>query len=337
MKALVVGCGSIGLRHIGHLRQLGLSGIEAVDPSPAARARTAREYGIQAQRDLERALDRRPDIVLVCTPAATHVAMTRKALETGAHVFIEKPIGTTLDGVASLVRRVEADGRIVQVGYQLRYHPAMRATKRLLEDGRLGPVLTARAEFGLYLPKWWPGRDYRRSYMASAEAGGGLLMDVSHEIDLMMWFLGEVDTVTGYGRKLSALAIKGVDVITVVMQMASGALVSLHMDCLQPAYTRGFRLTGEGTALRWECGAGRADRSVGRLELYDSARDRFEPVRLRGDARQTYLDELRDFLGSVETGRPPAVGVRQSLGTLKVALAIQRAISTGRSVTVDRC
>lgn len=337
MKALVLGCGSIGFRHIGHLRQLGLSGIEAADPNLAARERTKRAYGIRAQRDPERALERRPDVVLVCTPAATHVPMTIKALEAGAHVFVEKPLSTSLDGVEALVRKVREDGRVVQVGYQLRYHPAMRETKAILDGGRLGPILMARAEFGLYLPKWWPGRDYRQSYIASPEQGGGLLLDVSHEIDLMLWFLGGVRSVTGYGRKLSRLEIKGLDVITVVMEMTSGALVSLHMDCLQPTYTRGFRLTGEGTAVRWECVTGRADRSIGRLELYNPARDRFEPVRLRGDARQAYVEELRDFLASIRTGRRPSVGVRESLDVLKVALAIQRAVRSGRSVRVDGC
>lgn len=334
MKALVLGCGSIGLRHITHLRQLGLSDVEAADPNPAACDQAKARYGIEVQRDPEKALDRRPDIVLVCTPAWTHVPIVMKALDAGAHVFVEKPLSTTLDGIDALLGRVQTDRRIIQVGYQLRYHPAVRATKSILESGRLGKILTAYAEFGLYLPTWWRGRDYRDSYMAKADQGGGLLLDVSHEIDLLMWFLGKVDEVAAYGEKLSTLEIQGLDAIKVLMKMVDGTLVSLDIDCLQPTYTRGYKLVGEGTALRWECPNGRADSSLGSLLVCDRTSDRFQRVRVQGSPQNTYLEELRDFLSSVTTGRPPEVDVRSSVEVLRVAMAIQQAIQTGCSVRV---
>ena len=337
MKALVLGCGSIGLRHIGHLRRLGFADadIAVADPSPAARERAKTQQGITVEQDPERALDRRPDVVLVCTPAATHVPLTLKALDAGAHVFVEKPLSTSLEGLDALTAKVRATGRVVQVGYQLRYHPAMRETKAVLDAGRLGPVLAARAEFGLYLPKWWPGRDYRRSYMVNPEEGGGLLLDVSHEIDLMMWFLGPVQEVVGYSAKHSALEIHGVDLITVLLKMAGGALVYLHIDCLQPTYTRGYRLIGAGTALHWDCLRGRADRSVGRLQIYEASRDRFERVRVPGRARDAFVEELRDFISAVTHRRPSLVGVADGIEVLRVVQAIHEAVQTGRSVQVS--
>lgn len=334
MKALVLGCGSIGLRHIAHLRQLGLADVEAADPNLVARERAKAECGLAVQPDPEKALGRKPDIVLVCTPASTHVPVVMKALDAGAHVFVEKPLSTSLEGIDALLERVQADGRTVQVGYQLRYHPAMRKAKSLLESGRLGEILAAHAEFGLYLPKWWPSRDYRDSYMATTDLGGGLLLDVSHEIDLLIWFLGAVKEVSAYGERLSTLEIKGPDVIKVLMKMASGTLVSLNIDCLQPTYTRGYRLAGEGTALRWDCPSGRADSSLGRLWMCDRKSDRFQRVRVQGSPQNAYLDELRDFLSSVTTGRPPAVGVREGAEVLRVAMAVQQAMQGGRSIRV---
>ncbi len=337
MKALVLGCGSIGLRHIGHLRQLGVTEIEAADPSPAARERVRREMGLSAWDDPTRALSLRPDIVLVCTPAATHIPVTLQALAAGAHVFVEKPLSTALKEIGPLVQSVERDGRILQVGYNLRYHPAIRKTKAILESGLLGKVVSGHAEFGLYLEKWWSGRDYRSSYMANAEEGGGLLLDVSHEIDLMSWFLGPVREVSAYADHLSRLEMAGWDLIKVLMRMESGALVSLSMDCLQPTYTRGFTLAGEDSALRWSCPEGRADTSVGELTLSPPSADRFEPVALSGSSQETYLEELRDFLSSVQTGRAPACGWREAAEVLRVVEAIRRSIAEGRSVGVAGC
>ncbi len=332
MKVLVVGCGSIGLRHIRHLRQLGIRAIEAADSNPAVCRRVQGQCGVTVHLNAERAFDRKPDVVLVCTPAATHVPMVNRALDAGAHVFVEKPLSTNLEGTDALVERVRADGRIVQVGYQLRYHPAMRATKAILESGRLGNILMAHAEFGFYLATWWPGRDYRESYMATPDQSGGLLLDVSHELDLVMWFLGKVKEVFAYGAKLSTLEIQGLDVIKVVLTMADGAVVSLNIDCLQPTYTRGYKLVGEGTALTWECSNGRADKSRGRLWMSDGTSERQRRVPVQGDPRNTYRDELRDFLSAVETGRAPTVGVECGVEVLRVAGAIQRSIETGQPV-----
>lgn len=325
------------MRHIGHLRELGITAIEAADPSPAARERLRRELGISAWEDARAALSRRPDAVLVCTPASTHVPMAVQALAAGAHVFVEKPLSTALSAVGPLTAPGVVDGKVLQVGYNLRYHPAMRRAKEILESGRLGKILAGHAEFGLYLAKWWPGRDYRSSYMAKAQQDGGLLLDVSHEIDLLLWFLGPVREVSAYGKRSSRLEMEGWDLIKALMEMESGALVSLSVDCLQPAYTRGFALTGEDSALRWRCPQGRADTSLGELTLCPPSSERFEPVALSGSSQQTYLDELRDFLSSAQTGRTPACDWRQAVEVLRVVEAVQRSIEQKRPVRVSEC
>jgi predicted dehydrogenase len=277
-------------------------------------------------QDPEEALERRPDAVLVCTPPATHLSIVDKALDTGAHVFVEKPLSTTLDGVEALLKKVRATGRVVQVGYNLRYHPALKTMKAIVESGRLGAILGAHAEFGLYLPSWWPGRDYRESYLVDHRLSGGLLLDASHEIDVLVWLLGPVEDVIASGAKLSTLECDGPDVIRAVLKMASGALASVHVDCLQPTYTRRYMVMGEGTALRWDCPEGRADSHLGRLEVCDRASSRFQRVAVSGRARDTYVDELRDFLASVTSGHPPAVGVEHGMEVLRVCVAIQEAM-----------
>jgi predicted dehydrogenase len=333
-KALVLGCGSIGIRHIGHLLQLGIKDLEAADPDPAASQRARQQFGIAVSLDHQDALRKQPDIVLVCTPAHLHVPVAMDALEAGAHVFIEKPLSTSLDGVADLIERSRALGKTVQVGYNLRYHPAIKSIKHLVQSGNLGNILSAHAEFGLYLEKWWPGRDYRQSYMAHSGQGGGLLMDASHEIDSLLWFLGGVEQVAGFSGKLSALEIDGDDTLKVTMKMKSGAIASLHLDCLQPTYTRMYSLIGEDTRLTWDCPKGRADTSLGRLLLFDRDSDRFKRVSMKGRPEDTYVEELRDFLRCVSTGQPPLVGLDEGIEVLRVIKSIEQAVQTGQEVAV---
>ena len=108
----------------------------------------------------------------------------------------------------------------------------------------------------------------------------------------------------------------------------------MRRDRLQPTYTRGYVLAGEGTCLRWDCPRGRADTSLGRLMWFDNSKERFRRVRLRGKPEDTYLEELRDFVTCAETGTPPLVGLEQGIEVLRVVLAIQRAIETGQTVKV---
>jgi hypothetical protein len=194
--------------------------------------------------------------------------------------------------------------------------------------------LIANAEFGLYLDRWWNDRDYRQSYMAHADLGGGLLLDASHEIDSLMWFLGDVQEVSAMGGKLSDLEINGADAFKVIMKMTSGAMTSLHLDCLQPTYTRVYQLAGEDTSLKWDCPKGRADTSLGRLQLFDRDKKQFKPVRLRGTPQGTYIEELREFLHSAKTGQPPLVGLEQGIKVIAVIEAIKKAIESGQTVTV---
>ncbi len=322
------------MRHIAHLQRLGVSQIEAADPDASACAK-ARERSIWVSLRPQEALERRPDVVLVCTPASTHVELASRALEAGAHVFIEKPLCTTFREGASLREAARLDGRVVQVGYNLRYHPSVRTAKKWVESGRLGKILTAHLEFGLYLGKWWKDRDYRTSYMAQAEMGGGLLLDSSHEIDLALFFMGRVDRVTAVAEKLSGLDIRGMDAVKGLLKMESGALVSLSMDCLQPTYTRSIFLVGEDAALRWDCPQGRADSSLGRLLLCEKGRESYEEIPVEGDPLDTYLDELRDFLASVENGRKSRVDLEQGLEVVRVAAALEESIRTGQSVRIE--
>jgi len=334
MKALVLGCGSIGIRHVDHLLRLGDVTVEAADPNPVIRNAVESRFGIKAFENADNGLACYPDCVLICTPAESHVAVALQALRAGAHVFIEKPVSINMDGLNNLLSIANESGQTVQVGYNLRFHPAMIAIKRIVEAGHIGQVLVAHAEFGLYLNRWWSDRDYRQSYMARDDLSGGLLLDASHEIDALMWFLGDVDRVSAMGDKLSDLEINGADTFKIIMKMKSGAMASLHIDCLQPTYTRVYHLVGEDTSLKWDCPDGRADTSLGRLQWFDKDKDMFTTIRLTGTPQDTYVEELREFLHSVQTGQPPTVGLVQGIKVIEVIEAIKKSIESGQTVTV---
>src|SRR2546426_614100 len=211
MQILVVGCGSIGVRHIRNLRALGVADIAVVDPLTDRVDQAVGMVGARPYRHLDEGLARKPDAVLVCTPPYLHLDGARSGLLAGAHVFIEKPFSHSLEGVDELLALAEQHHRFICVGYNLRFHPGVQKLKMMLDSGAIGRLLVVKAEFGQYLPDWRPTQDYRESYTARAELGGGIILDASHEIDYVRWLGGEAVSVYAESGKLSQLEMKAED------------------------------------------------------------------------------------------------------------------------------
>jgi predicted dehydrogenase len=318
----VLGCGSIGLRHLRNLRALGVGSIRAIDPDPA-QLDQARAAGAEPAASLEDA--GRPEVVLVCTPPAAHIDGIRAALAVGAHVFVEKPIAARLDGVADVIAEAERARRVLWVGYNLRFEPGLVAVKRHLDDGAIGRLLSIRAEFGQYLPDWRPDRDYRTGYNARASEGGGILLDASHEIDHVRWLGGEPVRVQAMVAKLSDLEIDTEDTALLTIALASGALASIALDSVQRAYSRSCRLVGTEGTLVWEFG--------GPVRLYSAATRAWTDVS-PSEWPDMYVEEIRAFLQSVARGTAPLVSGADGARVLAVVEAARRAAETGRETTV---
>jgi predicted dehydrogenase len=328
MKILVAGSGSIGRRHMRNLRSLDVGEIAACDPDPERLAPMVAELKIHPYSDFEEALQTaRPDAVLICTPPSFHLTQARQAIAAGAHVFIEKPLSHSMDGVKALLNEARAGARVLQVGYNLRFHPAIRKLKQIVEENIIGRILWTRAEVGQYLPDWRPWQDYRQSYTARRELGGGIILDASHEIDYLLWFFGEPIEVLCMASTVSQLAVNVEDSASLLLRFASGAHADLHLDFVQRIPTRSCKLAGEeGTAI-WEDGDAVSVRVLRPGKEAESFRYEF-------DDNEMYVAELKEFLDCVETGQSPLVTAEQAALVLHWALAARLAAETNAGSSI---
>ena len=323
-RALVVGCGSIGQRHIRNLRELGVQRILAVDTAPDSLNR-ASQLAAHAYNNLGAALAAGPDAAIVSTPPHLHLAAARAALETGLRLLIEKPIAASLDGVDAVLDLAARDERILCVGYNLRFHGGLRKVKSLLQSGAIGRLLTLRAEFGQYLPDWRPGRDYRELYNARADEGGGIALDGSHEIDYARWLAGEIVSIYAITEKVSDLEMDAEDVALLTLRFASGAVGQIHLDCVARGYKRGCRLVGTTGSLEWDFKAGVHLLAAGGVE------ERFPII---PDTNDMYFDELRHFLACSKGGESPLATGADARRALEIALAARRSSKERREIAV---
>jgi predicted dehydrogenase len=325
MRFLIVGVGSIGSRHGRNLAGLGHQ-VLIWDVHGDRLREAAAGPGIEAATSLDDALAEQPDAVLVCTPPALHLEVARRALAADAHLFVEKPLAHVSEGVPALIDEARRRGRVLAVGFNLRFLPSLRHVKALLESKRVGNVLAVRAEFGAYLPAWRAGRDYRDNYAVHAAQGGGILLDAIHELDYLGWFHGEATEVVCTAGHWSDLAGDTEDLAEVTLRFESGVLAQVHLDYVQRRYRRNLQVIGDAGVIVW-------DYPTHSVTVYGAETSSEETIHVDdGDPNNMYLEEVRHFIRCLEAGEPPNVDGVEALRSIRLVEAAKRSARERRAV-----
>jgi predicted dehydrogenase len=342
LKILMVGLGSIGQRHVRNLRRLlgdalelgafrvcGSGQILTDELDVAAPSGLEQRYGIRRFDSLEAALADAPDAVFVTNPSAMHLDVAWEAIRRGCHVFVEKPLATSADRLDALVELAQASGRVAQVGYQLRFHPGFARMEALLREGRPGRILGVRAVVGEPLATAHPYEDYRRSYAARADLGGGVLLGLSHEFDFLHAWFGMPRRVFAMGGKLSRLELDVEDTASVLMEMERAGEcfpVHVHLDYAQRPPIRSCAVMGDEGRIDWEHHPPQV-----RVVAANGAEEVEATPFARNDL---FVAEVEHFLACVRGEARPRVGLREGAASVTIALAARQALETGQPVVL---
>lgn len=267
------------------------------------------------------------ETAIVASPSSEHAAQARFALEHGCHTLVEKPLALTVADAEPLVALAAERGLVLGVAMNLRFHPGVIAVREAVMSGSIGTPLTARAWFGSWLPGWRPGTDYRQSYSARRDLGGGVLLDAIHEIDYLTWVLGPVASVSARLATVSELEIDVEDVAQLQLGFASGVQGVLSLDYLDRSYDRGCRIVGSEGTVAWSWGEGRL-----RLHADDGSA---QEASLPSDAISTYPAEVAAFIRAVEEHSPPSTTPAEGRHALQVVDAARESSARGAVVTLE--
>lgn len=246
----VVGMGSIAHRHVRNLRALHAdSEILVVSASG-----TNKKCPDGADRivDLDTALQKPANYAVVASPAPFHTSGALALLEMGVPVLIEKPLAAqSSDATAFFSKTMSPHMPAVRVGYCLRFLSTAGMVRDILANGQLGNLLNVSSFVGQYLPNWRPETDYRQSVSASVALGGGALLELSHELDLLNWFIDGLDVSHSWLRKQMLLALDVEECADLVLTSKTGCHVVLHMDFWQLNPRRDMEFIGSKGRMRW--------------------------------------------------------------------------------------
>lgn len=330
MKILVLGCGSVGKRHIRNLLSLNAGKTAAYDTNEEKLDTIKKEFSIDVYSDLNKALSEdKYDAALVCSPPSYHIAQASFLLESGMHCFIEKPMSHNLEGIEALFETASKKQKMVFIGYILRFSPMLVKIKRLIDSGGIGNVLSVRASVGYYLPYWRPHEDYRKGYGARSALGGGIVLDASHEIDYVRYLVGEVKEVFAVCRKLSKFDIDTEDFAEITMHHKNGAYSQIHLDYLQSNYRRDCEIIGDKGMLLWNVN----ERTLKQYNLNDKEYHAYYDG-LNANVNDMYIEELKHFFRCIQGVEKPPVDLMEGKRIQEIIMKIKESSDVKRFVPV---
>jgi predicted dehydrogenase len=333
-RLLIVGLGSIGKRHARIVREL-VPGVEIV----ALRRQNGQDFNASdvdyCVTSLDEALQFRPQAAVIANPSSFHLASALPLADAGVHLLVEKPISNSTQGVIELIERCHAQRLTLMTAYNMRFLRSLQRFHDLLEERCVGRVFSVRAEVGQYLPSWRPDSDYRQHVSAKAVLGGGVLLELSHEVDYLRWLFGEVTWVNAIQLKQSALDIDVEDTAHLMLGFAGRAekkpvVATLSMDFVRHDTARNCTVIGETGSLRWNA-------LVGSIEIFRQGATAWQPLFMCQHSRdESYLEEWRHFLSCISGSQTPQISGQDGLAVLQVIDAARRSSAAGSTVQINR-
>jgi len=324
LRLALVGCGAISKLHRIGIRD-GAPRIEitaAVDVKRANAEAVASECGAEVFESLDSALESRCfDAVDLMLPHQLHESAALRCLDAGVHVLLEKPMAPSIDACARILEAAgtaaERNGAVFMVAENSQYWPEVVTAKRLIDDGAIGDVVTARA--AIFFP---PMADYyggdKPWRFDNAVAGGGIALDTgSHWIRPLRIWLGEIDeVVAALGHPFGPM--EGESLVRSLFRFRTGVVASFDALLSEAPMSPEplFRITGTRGEISID--------GLGRVTVFDAKNRRGRPEGEPGGYMKSYAGEFEDFAAAVLDGRPLAAGPEVAVGELRTALALYR-------------
>jgi predicted dehydrogenase len=328
MRFLIAGLGSIGRRHLRNLLALGERDI-VLYRTHLSTLPDDELSGFPVETDPHAALQHKPEAVIVSNPTALHLDIAIPAARAGCSLMLEKPVSHTLDRVSELQEALRAGGGRCLVGYHYRFNPGLQQTACLIDQGAIGRPLWGRAHWGEYLPDWHPWEDYRTSYSARPDLGGGVILTLSHTLDYMGWLLGQVDSVCAFTSRSGELELEVEDTAEIGLRFQNGVIGSVHMNYHQRPASHWMEIGGTSGLVHW-------DNASGQLHLYRGAAsqpDVFSPPP-GFERNDMFLAQTRHFIQVVRGESQPVCSLEDGLQALRLSLAALASAESGSMVSL---
>lgn len=335
MKILMIGLGSIGQRHLRNIRRIYGDSVNII-AYRVRRLKTTfsdtmqirenvdleKEYDIKTFTDISEALCQKPDVAFICNITSEHISCALAAAKAGCHLFLEKPLSNTLNGIDELIKIIDEKKVKAFLGFQNRYNPAILKAKEYLDKNIIGNIISVHAEVGERLSTMHSYEDYKTTYMARNDMGGGVILNqMIHEIDYLRYLFGDPEKIFAVGNSKGDNLDIDVDDCCDAVLTFGGVPVSLHADFYQYPSSRYILIVGSNGKIKADIIKNSVTLSVG---------DKTSEIDFNDFTRNDmFIEEIKRFFDCVEKDSAPDITVEDGVKSLKIALAVKQSVACG--------
>ena len=317
MKILIVGLGSIGKRHLTNI--CSTTNYEIIIFSKRTDLQDLRKKNIKVFDSLDLCLKENPNVAFITNETSKHIPIALRLAKKGLHLFIEKPISNDLKQTKKLLEIVKEKKIITLVGCNFRFHKCIGKIKSLIEQKKIGKIISVKVECGTYLPDWHPYEDYSRGYAARDDLGGGIILTCIHELDYLYWFFGKINEVFSITGKFSELKVTTDDLSAIILKFKNNVIAEVHLDYFQRPEARSCKIIGTIGTIEWNY-------TTNEVKVYSSRTKKWTSMMKvkQEEKEQMYLKELKHFLDCIKNKKKSINDFEQGTYLLKTALGIKK-------------
>ncbi len=333
MKILVVGLGSMGKRRVRNLQTLNIKNILGFDLKKDRRTESENKYGIQTYDNFERAIDQIPEALIISVPPDVHIKYQMFAAKNNIPFFTEASV---LDeGMEELIEMIELKNIIGVPSSTLRFHPAIKKIKELVDKNEIGKLCTFTYHSGQYLPDWHPWEKVTDFYVSKKETGGCREI-IPFELSWITWIFGEISSVFGNIQQTLDFGSEIDDIYHAFLEFKSGLTGHLLVDTISRVAYRDFKLLGEEGVIEWDWNKSEVrcfKTDIMKWKTYNlnigEAAEEYNP----NITEEMYISELDHFIKAVENKEEYGYSLRDDLKVLKILYKIEE--SNEKKIKLD--
>ena len=352
LKTGIVGCGKVGDFHAKAYTNLKNSSFSAVCDADINRAREfGKRYSVNAYSNIDEMMEKENlDVVSICTPHPLHKDPTVASAKHGCNVLVEKPLASNLSDCDKMIEAGEKYGVTIGTVVQRRFYRPCLRIKEAIDAGKIGkPILGTVSMFG------WRDQAYYNSdpWLGTwkGEGGGVLVNQAPHQLDLLLWYMGEIDEVYGLWKNLNHPYIEVEDTAVAIVKFKSGAIGNIIVSNSQNPALYGkvhvFGENGAGVGVQTDGGqmfvAGMSEiteppyNDLWTIQGEEDNLDNWkkEDSEFFNSIDSTYYyhqKQIEDFLNAIETGTKPLVDIYDGRRTVELFEAIYRSTETNKPI-----
>jgi len=258
------------------------------------------------------------DIVYITNPIYRHMYFALKFAKLGANLFIEKPLSHNLKNTNLLIKIANKKKIKISVGYQLRFHPGVKLIKKFIKENKLGKLTSGVFHFGEYLPLMHKYEDYSKTHMAKKSQGGGAVLCLSHEVDLVRYLFGEPKIIETSIKKLSNLKIDVEDTLNSKMKFYNNSIIKLEINFTDNPPKHYINLNFQNGHILWDY--------IDKYIFYVNNKKKIKKkINFKKFNRNSmFVEQAKNFINSIYKKEKIVSDINEGVKTLKLSLLLKK-------------